>query len=206
MRSPLAERTAPDPFPKSPSFINNNGSFTPSSHALPPLKFHSGLLAVPPSLVVSSLENEDDDDDDGDDDDDDDESIASVSDSTYSYEDILMKPREHLYEEEELFGYRPSTYAKSGKVNVGLESRNGSLLNKGFMSESLRIEVPDHNFRRFTTDCELGVKKSTVLKTSTPGAGNHLQRQIHLRNFRVSVEVLKLLYIFKSLFLIAWLY
>ncbi|PON88015.1 hypothetical protein TorRG33x02_162170 [Trema orientale] len=179
VRSPLAERTAPDPFPKSPSIFNNNGSFTPSSHALPPLKFHSGLLAVPRSLAVPSLENDDDDDD---------ESIASASDSTYSYEEVLTgsndsKPREHLYDDdEELYGYKLNTYSKSNQVDMGLEGRNGSSLNRGLLNQSLRIEVPD-NFRRFT-DGELGFRKTTVHKTSTPGSGKQLQKRIHLRNLQ----------------------
>ena len=182
MRSPLAERSVTDPFPKSPSFFNNNGSFTPSSHSLPPLKFHSALLPVPHRLVVPSIQNDDDEDDD--DDDEEDESIASVSDSTYSYEEVLMgsndsKPREHLYDDEELFGYKPNSYSKSSKFN------NGSSLNKGLLSQSLRIEVPD-NFRRYT-DGELGFRKDSVRNSSTPASANQLQKRIHLRNCQVRV-------------------
>lgn len=179
MRSPLAERTAP----KSPLLFNGNGSFT-TSNALPPLKFHSGLLAVPHSLVAPSLED-DEDEEVGDD-----ESTASVSDSTYSYEEALgssdSKPIEQCYDdEEELFGCKPSANFK--------RSTAVSSLNRGFLNESLRVEVPD-NLRRFT-DGELGFRKtsSAVLKSSTPcGGGNHLQKRIHLRNLHVRVVVIRL--------------
>ncbi|KAF4360031.1 uncharacterized protein LOC115699041 isoform X1 [Cannabis sativa] len=182
VRSPLAERTAPDPFPKSPSIFNNNGSLTPSSHALPPLKLHSGLLPVPRStLVVPAFQNDDEEEND----DNDGESISSVSDSTYSYEEALMgfndsKQRVHLFDDEEIFGYKPSSYSMRKNVNIGLEGHNGSSLNKGLLNQSLRIEVPD-NLRRFT-DGELGFRKTSVHKNETPGSANHLQKRIHLRN------------------------
>ncbi|XP_062107072.1 uncharacterized protein LOC133818305 isoform X3 [Humulus lupulus] len=186
VRSPLSERTAPDPFPKSPSIFNNNGSLTPSSHALPPLKLHSGLLAVPRStLVVPAFQNDDEGEEENDDNDG--ESISSVSDSTYSYEEVLVgsndsKPREHLFDDEEIYGYKPRAYSMRNKANIGLESRNGSSLNKGLLNQSLRIEVPD-SLRRFT-DGELGFRKTSVHKNETPGSANHLQKRLHLRNFQ----------------------
>ncbi|KAL5581652.1 hypothetical protein UlMin_014094 [Ulmus minor] len=160
VRSPLAEKVTPDPFPKSPLLFQANGSFS-SSHVLPPLKFHSGLLAPARSFVAPSIE------------DDDDMSISSVSDSSCSSEEIVgsneSKPIDRGYDDEELFG------CDSRKVN-------GSSLKRGLMNESnLRIDVPD-NFRRFT-DSEMGLKKPLhKMSSSTPYSANQLQKQIHLRN------------------------
>ncbi|XP_024928474.2 uncharacterized protein LOC107416811 [Ziziphus jujuba] len=168
-RSPLAERvSSSDSYPRSPLVFHANGSsFTPSQ-ALPPLKFHSTLL-TPRGLVTPPVL---DDDDDGE------ESVSSISDSSYSYEEVLgsndSKPlTECYYNDEELFGgHKPSTNLKSSKC--------GSSLNRGFMNESLRIEVPD-GCRRYT-DGELGIRKNNAQKTSTPSAAAQLQKRIHLRN------------------------
>lgn len=150
------------------------------SHALPPLKFHSALL-TPSGLMAQSVV--------GDDEDDDDMSIASVSDSTYSYEEVLgfndSKPLTECYNDEELYGYEANTYLKISAVN-GFKGRQGSSLNRGLLNESLRIEVPEHNCRRFT-DGELGSRKSAQ-KTSTPSsAATQLQKRIHSRNIDVKV-------------------
>eukprot|EP00257_Ricinus_communis_P019201 XP_015578120.1 uncharacterized protein LOC8288297 isoform X1 [Ricinus communis] len=165
--SPLTEKQSPhDPFPKSPinplpksPLLYSTNSFS-STHFLPPLKFHSGLL-TPRSLVAPCL------------DDNDNESMASVSDCVggqYSEEeeedfDYLEKPVMQCYEEEEedeMFGNRP-------KIK----------LNRGFLKEDLKIEVPG-NFRRFTTDGEVGVRKG-LLKGSTPGSCP-LRERVQLRN------------------------
>lgn len=179
MRSPLAERTAP----KSPLLFNANGSFT-TSNALPPLKFYSGLRAVPHSLATRSLKDDDDDEEL----EEDYESTASVSDSTYSYEEALgsndSKPIGRCYDDgDEPFGCKAGANLKRSDVS-------SVSMNRGFLNEGLRIEVPD-NLRRFT-DGELGFRKSdsTVHKSSTPcGGGDQLQKRIHLRNLRVRVAV-----------------
>lgn len=124
-----------------------------------------------------------------DDDDDGEESVSSISDSSYSYEEVLgsndSKPlTECYYNDEELFGgHKPSTNLKSSKC--------GSSLNRGFMNESLRIEVPD-GCRRYT-DGELGIRKNNAQKTSTPSAAAQLQKRIHLRNSHVRVLVFSLM-------------
>uniref|UniRef100_A0A2C9UVX2 Uncharacterized protein n=1 Tax=Manihot esculenta TaxID=3983 RepID=A0A2C9UVX2_MANES len=169
--SPLTEKLCShDPFPKSPTdplqkspLLYNSNNFS-SSHLLPPLKFHSGLL-TPHSLVAPCL------------DDNDNESVASVSDyvgGNYSEEeenvgvidaDYLEKPVSHFYEEEEeeILGNRPRTK-----------------LNRGLLKEDLKIVVPD-NFRRFTTDCDLGIRKA-VLKNSTPVGSCPLRERVQMRN------------------------
>lgn len=180
VRSPLAERTAP----RSPLRFNGvgNGSFSPASNSLPPLKFHSGLLSVPRSLVGDKENDEDDDDDMS--------VVDSVSDSTDSYGEEEpfgssiesgLRPVESCFDvDEEPFGSEDPILGMMTRGNV-------SSLNRGFLSESLRIQVPESNFRRFT-DTELGLKKSgNVHKSLTPGCGNQLQKQIHLRNFQVRI-------------------
>ncbi|KAB2613417.1 hypothetical protein D8674_035733 [Pyrus ussuriensis x Pyrus communis] len=132
--------------------------------ALPPLKFHSGLLA-PHSLVAPCLSSDDENDYD-----DDNESVDYVSDmgSSANYFEEESKPTEQYYQEEEdeVFGYRD-------KPSTGL--------NRGLLKEGLRVELPG-NCRRFT-DGEVGFKKRCPPKTSTPGAGNQLLKRAQLRNF-----------------------
>ncbi|XP_037494185.1 uncharacterized protein LOC105643473 [Jatropha curcas] len=169
--SPLTEQQSPrDQFPKSPvdllpksPLLYNNNSFS-STHVLPPLKFHSGLL-TPRSIVVPCA------------DDDDNESVASVSDyvgGNYFEEEeddagvtdtvYLEKPFVQSYEEEEVYGNMPKTK-----------------LSRGLLKEDLKIEVPS-NFRRFTTDGEL-VNRKNVFKNLTPGAGScPLREKVQLRN------------------------
>lgn len=133
---------------------------------------------TPSGLTAQSMVGDDEDDDD-------DMSIASVSDSTYSYEEVLSfnasKPFTECYNDDELFGHEPSTHLKSSTVN-GFKGRHGSSLNRGLLNESLRIQVPD-NCRRFT-DGEVGSKKSAQ-RTSTPSSATQLQKRIHLQNIDV---------------------
>ncbi|KAB2610761.1 hypothetical protein D8674_018793 [Pyrus ussuriensis x Pyrus communis] len=162
VRSPLAEKLTSDAYPISPlRFGTNSGGGGP---VLPPLKFHTGLLA-PHSLVAPCLSSDTDNDyDDGR------ESAASVSDtgSSANYFEEESKPMEQYYqeEEEEMFGYR---------------NKPSSVLNRGLLKEGLRVELPG-NCRRFT-DGGVGFKKKCALKTSTPGAGNQVLKRAQLRNF-----------------------
>ncbi|KAJ7964639.1 Pesticidal crystal cry8Ba protein [Quillaja saponaria] len=171
IRSPLTEKITLDPFPQSPVAYNVNGRT--SSHDLPPLKFHSGLLSpqVPGGLVAPRL-----DDSDGDND----ESLASApddEDGNYSDEEglgphefeSLEKSISQCYNEEELFGYQFSKFIKSERRNVNLK--------RGLLNENLKIEVPE-NFRRFT-DGEFGFRKCAQ-KNLTPGGSNQLRKRAHL--------------------------
>ena len=173
IRSPLAERLTSDPFPKSPLLFSSNGG----GHALPPLKFHSGLLA-PHSLVAPSCLSSDMDVDD------DNESVDSVVSDDYSganfSDEELKPPMEQWYqEEEEIIGY-------TNKPSTGL--------NRGFLKEGLRVEVPG-NFRRFT-ESEVGFKQRCPPKTYTPCTANQLLKRVHLRNVNVRlIAFLSLCYV-----------
>ncbi|XP_004305865.1 PREDICTED: uncharacterized protein LOC101301517 [Fragaria vesca subsp. vesca] len=159
IRSPLAERLSSDHFPKSPLLFTSNIS---SNHALPPLKFHSGLLAphmaaAAPSCLSSDMDVDEDDD----------ESFDSVSGANFSDEESKA-PTEWCEEEEEMIGCSDKG------------SRCG--LNRGFLKEDLRVEVPgNNNFRRFT-ESEVGFKQRCPPKTYTPSTANQLLKRVHLRN------------------------
>ncbi|KAJ6880616.1 hypothetical protein NC652_033831 [Populus alba x Populus x berolinensis] len=188
VRSPLsplsAEKLSPppaaeNPFPKSPLFYNS------SSHLLPPLKFHSGLL-TPHSIVSPCLQNKEEDDDNV--------SVASVSDyeigrRNYTEEDgfedigpsdfdYLEKPVMQSYQdedEEEIFGVtrnRPTAKTK---------------LNRGVLKEDLKIELPGHFIRLKSTtqvDGDLGFRKSGTPKKNSvgPGGSFSLRERVQLRN------------------------
>jgi hypothetical protein len=196
VRSPLsplsAEKLSPvaaaeNPFPKSPLFYNS------SSHLLPPLKFHSGLL-TPHSIVSPCLQNKEEDDDNV--------SVASVSDyeigrRNYTEEDgfedigpsdfdYLEKPVMQSYQdedEEEIFGVtrnRPTAKTK---------------LNRGVLKEDLKIELPGH-FRRLKSatqvDGDLGFRKSGTPKKNSvgPGGSFSLRERVQLRNAQLVCWVL----------------
>ena len=182
VRSPLTEKIGCDPFPKSPlSHRSFNGETFMSPHVLPPLKFHCGLLA-PHSLVTPCL-----------DDDDEYESVASApdeEDTNYSDSeeevDFLDKPILQCYNDEEIFGY-------PYKSSTNFSRAHGSSLNKGGLSkEKLKIEVPE-NFRRYTTDGELGTRKCAQKGSTTApsGGGAELHKRV-LFNLHVGLDVLLL--------------
>ncbi|XP_022943284.1 uncharacterized protein LOC111448102 [Cucurbita moschata] len=181
IRSPLAERTGADLFPKSPLAFNGSGFM--SSHVLPPLKFRSGLL-TPHSLASPCLD--DDDDDDGDYDVN--ESIASVpfeDGGAYSDDDgmrfhdsdFLEKPVVEGFDED-AFGYHSSVY--SGEIKVPGIS-NISSINRGNLKEGLRIEVPV-NLRKFPGG-KLGARNFPQ-KFSTPNHGSRRKNQVHFHSAR----------------------
>ncbi|XP_063950453.1 uncharacterized protein LOC108219853 isoform X2 [Daucus carota subsp. sativus] len=131
-RSPLSEKSNHDfDLPKSP--LGFNSSTYKSTHVLPPLKFHSGLLG---SQVKLNLESSDEDDFDyeenyG-------ESVASVADDfdeNFSEDDEFGGASVEHYEEG-ICGLKAST--EGVKVNTGLN------LNRGFLQENLRIQVPEN--------------------------------------------------------------
>ncbi|KAL8144851.1 hypothetical protein AgCh_003172 [Apium graveolens] len=132
VRSPLSEKINRDfDLPKSP--LGFNSSTYKSTHVLPPLKFHSGLLG---SQVKLNLESSDDDDYDYDENCG--ESVASVTDDfgeNYSEDDEFGGTNVERYEEG---GFGLEGSAKGVKVNNALN------LNKGPLQENLRIQVPDN--------------------------------------------------------------
>ncbi|KAI8552286.1 hypothetical protein RHMOL_Rhmol06G0254600 [Rhododendron molle] len=181
-RSPLTEKIGlPFPLPRSPLAFNS--PTYKSTHVLPPLKFHSGLLGPrnPATLSLDSNEEEGEDDDD---DDDDDESVASGPDDSggadsgwnyseeeslrYSDVEYLEKPVEKRYDEE-MFG---------SKLNKKLNHKVSSL-NKGALKEDLRVEVPG-NYRRFT-DGVLSFGGGAYLNTVGDGSCQ-LRGKVQLRN------------------------
>nr|XP_027063036.1 uncharacterized protein LOC113689466 isoform X1 [Coffea arabica] len=149
MRSPLTEKYDKTyPIPRSPL-----GYSSGSSHALPPLKFHSGLLGPhkPVALSLDSSEDEYGDDDGGDVDS---ESVASVPDELdgiCSDEEEFDKPIPLQCNEEMFTVQRSTTSDHIRGTQTGVRYR--AMLNRG-SKQSLRIEVPE-NTRRYT-DTELG--------------------------------------------------
>ncbi|KAF7833299.1 uncharacterized protein G2W53_015632 [Senna tora] len=174
IRSPLSEKISSERFPKSPLIYSSNSL---SSPILPPLKFHSGLLAPHNHAFVTSGLNNDGESD---------ESVDSVldgEDGSFSDEEVSgpnnfdyleEKPISQCYDEEELFGY------KGVRPKPKPEGRNGILKN-GLFNENLTIEVPS-SVRRFT-DGGLGYRKcGQNQKNMTPIGGSQLLKQVHLRN------------------------
>ncbi|KAM7492448.1 hypothetical protein LguiA_035369 [Lonicera macranthoides] len=149
IRSPLTEKSEYEyPIPKSPLGFNSGAS--KSSHILPPLKFHSGLLG-PRNTVNLSLDIDEYDDDDDAEEEEDDESVASAPDDfdgngNYSEEEDFKR----LYGEEILKTSPKLSPSRLSKPN----GRYESTLNRGGLKENLQIEVPEI-IRRFT-DNELG--------------------------------------------------
>lgn len=172
LRSPLAEKTSPDLFPKSPLAYNTIGFM--SSHALPPLKFHSGLL--PLHSLASPSHNYEEDDDDGDYDIN--ESIASVpfeEDGDYSDDDGLG----FQDFDEDAFSYQSSVYSGGIKASG---TRSMCSINRGHLKENLRIEVPV-NLRR-CHDGKLGLRNFPQ-NFSTPNYGSQRQNQVRFHSARV---------------------
>ncbi|GMY09592.1 hypothetical protein FCV25MIE_04831 [Fagus crenata] len=157
VRSPLTEKIGYDPFPKSPLSHKYNADPLLSSHVLPPLKFHPGLLP-PLGLVTPCLDHDED------------ESVASVpddEDTNYSDEevDFLDKPTLQSCAEEEIFGYTYNSTTRFSRTH-------GSLNTAGMSKEKLKIEVPE-NFRRYTTDGELGNRRC-----APSGGGSDLHKRV----------------------------
>lgn len=175
IRSPLTEKIALDPFPKSPLAHSYDGDTYLPINTLPPLKFHSGLLTTH-GLVAPCLDEEDD------------ESVASVADDDYiNYSegealgsndddiDFLIKPiLQFCGDEQEITGYKPSTSLSRGRV---------SSVNKVLSKGNLSIEVSE-NVRRYT-DGESGAQKEATLRDG----GSKPRKRIQLCNLHVGFDV-----------------
>ncbi|KAL0353942.1 UNVERIFIED_CONTAM: hypothetical protein Sangu_0975500 [Sesamum angustifolium] len=138
-RSPLTEkRDMKYPLPRSP-LAYSSSNFT-SSHVLPPLKFHSGLLKPINTVALSVDSNEDESDYYNDDES---ESVGSAPDEVsrnHSDDDMVDRPVIRGFEEDML-------YVNSSK-NLN-DRKHVSTINRGPLKEDLRVEVPG-SVRRFT--------------------------------------------------------
>ncbi|KAL2476566.1 hypothetical protein Adt_37302 [Abeliophyllum distichum] len=133
------------PLPKSPLAYSSSG-YT-SSHVLPPLKFHSGLLGPRSTMSLSVGSDEDDSDDYNDNES---ESVGSGPDEIYgnhSDEEMVERPVIKGFDEG-MFSLNSSTSLNHSRGN-GEAIRYGSTINRGLSKEDLKIEVPG-NVRRYT--------------------------------------------------------
>ncbi|GLT49920.1 hypothetical protein SLA2020_234460 [Shorea laevis] len=163
VRSPLMEKLSPhEQFPMSPLAYKSRSYLSP--HALPPLRFHSGLFA-PQSLMTPCL------------DDDDDESIGSISDEvggSYNFSGVDEK-------EIDISGPRSDGFLdipnSTGEV---FAPKPSTKLNRWFSKENLRIEMPDSNRR--LTDGGLGIRKFAP-ENLTPrvGGSGRLLEQVQMQ-------------------------
>ncbi|KAL8152252.1 hypothetical protein V2J09_010012 [Rumex salicifolius] len=148
-RPPLAEFSSQDQIPKSPSFLRGCSNYTamPSPHALPPLKFHSGLLGTH-SVSTYALFNENGDDEE--------DEYADGTESEYEgTESVASVPDETYDNYSETSVEETSRYdANHAKVHV---RSDGSLLNRGSSTMNLKVEIPQ-NVRRLN---HLGLGAST---------------------------------------------
>lgn len=150
LRSPLTEKYDKKyPIPRSPLGYNSS-----SSHALPPLKFHSSLLGAH-NPVAPRLDSSEDDygDDYGDGDS---ESVASVPDELdglCSDENEFNRPIP-LGCNEEMFTVKTSNFTSDHNRGTTRGARHGAVLNRGLSKQNLWVEVSE-NTRRYT-DTELG--------------------------------------------------
>lgn len=169
-RSPLSEKIDDRfPIPRSPL-----ACYTPNSHVLPPLKFHSGLLKPLNTVALSVDSSEDDCDFDYDDEAIESESVASASEELNGHYSEV--------EEEELGTKVFDRGTNSCQIKgAGLGNRNGSTLNRGILQENLRIEVPG-NGRRFT---EGSGQKAKIL-----GIPSYMREQVQPHSAYVRIPCL----------------
>ncbi|XP_050204995.1 uncharacterized protein LOC126655039 [Mercurialis annua] len=161
LSSPHGDDDDRHPFQNSPVTVNpvpkspllyNSTHSFSSNYVLPPLKFHSGLLNPRSCLVKSSCIGDDDDHSD-------DESVGSVSDFVGGID------TEGEFDEDEVF-----------------DNRHVRKLNRGFLKEDLKIEVPD-SLRRFTTGGEVGFRKGLIKDGySTTPVSCPLRDRVQLHN------------------------
>ncbi|KAL7129260.1 hypothetical protein ABFS83_13G053500 [Erythranthe nasuta] len=134
-RSPLTEKLDTKyPLPRSPlAYTSSNYK---SSHILPPLKFHSGLLKPLNSLSVDSNEEESDYYND-------DESVGSASapdetcvdHSDYEDDEVDRLPTVGGFkDDDDMFNLNSSKKTSDRKF--------GSTINRGMLKDNLRVEVP----------------------------------------------------------------
>ncbi|KAL6535737.1 hypothetical protein OROHE_012581 [Orobanche hederae] len=144
-RSPLTEKLDTKyPLPRSP--ISYSSSNYTSSHVLPPLKFHSGLLKPLNTVTLSIGSNEDESDYYNDDNVDESESVGSAPNDLYgdqSDDEVVHRPSVIGCFQEDMFNLNTTR-----KPN---DRKNGSTINRGgLLKEDIRIEVPNKSVRRFT--------------------------------------------------------
>lgn len=145
-RSPLTDKLGEKyAIPRSPLAYSNS-----SSHVLPPLKFHSGLLGAHNTVALSTDSNEDEyeDEDDCDGDDNDSESVASAPDELHLH-----------YSDEEIFNLKSKMNSNPG---LGLRPT----LIRGLSKENLRIEVPG-NTKRFIDGDSMFLGSATSLASGS---------------------------------------
>lgn len=184
IRSPLSENLSHhDLFPKSP-LLYTNPSTVISPHALPPLKFHSGLLQSITPLVNENQTDEN-------------ESMDSVSDNMDTNSDDDGEVDSDLRCDGVGFeGRNLGLCSEEEEESLGFRSRNVKL-NKGSMSD-LKVELPDGGNRLFN-DGNLGTGGGgggggslRVLSTGRAGGGGSrisslLRERVQLRNAQVRV-------------------
>ncbi|CAA0816274.1 Unknown protein [Striga hermonthica] len=141
-RTPLTEKLDMTyPLPRSPlAYGSSNYS---SSHVLPPLKFHSGLLKPLNTVTLSADSNEEESDYYNDDNLDESESVGSAPNELYGNQsdDEVVDMLPVIKGFEDVFNVNPTK-----KLN---ERKHGSTINRGLLKEDLRIEVPP-SLRRFS--------------------------------------------------------
>ncbi|XP_041994463.1 uncharacterized protein LOC121744855 isoform X2 [Salvia splendens] len=138
-RSPLSERIDTKyHLPRSP--LAYNSSSYASSHLLPPLKFHSGLMKPLSSVNLSVESNEDESDYYNDDNDDEGESVGSAPHGNNSDDDAVDGPVIRGFQED-MFHF------SAGNKLSGVKHK--STIKRGLLQEDLRVEVP-RGVRRFT--------------------------------------------------------
>lgn len=138
-RSPLSERIDTKyHLPRSP-LAYNSGSYA-SSHILPPLKFHSGLVKPISTVTLSAESNEDESDFYNDENDDEGESVGSAPHGNNSDDDAVDGPAIRGFEEDMFH------FSASKKLN---DIKYRSTIKRGLLQEDLRVEVPG-SVRRFT--------------------------------------------------------
>nr|GMD84221.1 Epidermin biosynthesis protein like [Ipomoea batatas] len=145
-RSPLTDKLGEKyTIPRSPLAYSNS-----SSHVLPPLKFHSGLLGAHNTVALSTDSNEDEyeDEDDYDGDDNDSESVASAPDELHLH-----------YSDEEIFNLKSKMNSNPG---LGLRPT----LIRGLSKENLRIELPG-NTKRFIDGDSMFLGSATCLASGS---------------------------------------
>ncbi|XP_042067514.1 uncharacterized protein LOC121810862 isoform X1 [Salvia splendens] len=130
-RSPLSERIDTKyHLPRSP--LAYSSSSYASSHVLPPLKFHSGLVKPLSSVNLSVESNEDESDYYNDDNDDEGESVGSAPHGNNSDDDAVDGPVIRGFEEDMFH------FSAGNRLN-GVKHK--STIKRGLLQEDLRVEV-----------------------------------------------------------------
>ncbi|CAN0927268.1 hypothetical protein LINGRAHAP2_LOCUS35800 [Linum grandiflorum] len=188
--SPLTETRSPiGLFPKSPVPRSPHLYSSASSQLLPPLKFSSCGLLTPRTLVPTSFSDEQDDS----------ESVGSVSDYTAGNFSVYGGEEEDE-EGEEVGSVADVDYLeKSARrcydddADMVFVERPKRKLNRGLLKEDLKIELPGGSsgsgLRRFTTDGELGARRTVDFNGSNSSGNYSVRERVHLQNSRFASNV-----------------